>query len=215
MRLLPCCRPRSALMQTGRQRRQLARRGWGSGCGMRGQGTTTMRCTDGTTTSRRVGIAGRRAGTLGSLLCGGGSASQVEELCGAVLPTGPIHLPQAPAAACSADMGRASYLPPACAGMYYGGEPVVWTDKPSLPQEARYEVMNKPPPVPASAAAATAGSSGTTAGAAARQPAAAGARPAAAGQQYAVAGSRIKSSHPMSQVGGLGSPVRQTYASLN
>ena len=63
MRLPPCCRPRSCLMQTGRQRRRLARRGWGSGCGMQDLGTTTMPCTDGTTTSRRVGTAGRQGGT--------------------------------------------------------------------------------------------------------------------------------------------------------
>lgn len=73
-------------------------------------------------------------------------------------------------------------------GMYYGGDPIEWTDKPSLPREARYEVINKPQPAPGSAAAAAA--------AAARR------RPAAGAQQYAVAGSRVVNKHPLSEVGG-------------
>lgn len=74
------------------------------------------------------------------------------------------------------------------AGMYYGGEPVQWTDSPSMPHEARYEVMNKPkpPPVPAAAAAAAGGGGG-------------GAAPAGA-RQYAVAGSRVVNKHPLSEV---------------
>ncbi|KAL4434242.1 hypothetical protein ABPG75_000683 [Micractinium tetrahymenae] len=77
-------------------------------------------------------------------------------------------------------------------GMYYGGDPVQWTDSPSMPHEARYEVMNKPkpPPVPPPAAAAAAGGGGGG-----------GAAPAAA-RQYAVAGSRIVNKHPLSEVGG-------------
>lgn len=73
-----------------------------------------------------------------------------------------------------------------CAGMYYGGNPVEWTDKPTMPHEARYEVMNKPPPVPAAPAAARCSS---------------GSGPAAvAGQKYAVAGSRVVNKHPLSEV---------------
>lgn len=76
--------------------------------------------------------------------------------------------------------------------MYYGGDPVEWTDSPSIPHEARYEVMNKPkpPPVPAAAAAAAAGGGGGGGG---------GAAPAAA-RQYAVAGSRVVNKHPLSEV---------------
>lgn len=76
--------------------------------------------------------------------------------------------------------------------MYYGGDPVQWTDSPSIPHDARYEVMNKPippptqpPPVPAAAAAAGGGGGG--------------AAPAAA-RQYAVAGSRVVNKHPLSEV---------------
>lgn len=79
-------------------------------------------------------------------------------------------------------------------GMYYGGDPVQWTDSPSIPHDARYEVMNKPippptqpPPVPAAAAAAGGGGGGAV--------------PAAA-RQYAVAGSRVVNKHPLSEVGG-------------
>ena len=203
-------------MRTARPRTQPAWHAWGSGCGMRVQGTTTMRCIGGTTTSRQVnGTARRRAGTgraIWQLLCSCAPFSNFRA--GRCALHRPQHLHQAPAAAASvAELAMPATCLPACllgdVGMYYGGEPVVWTDKPSLPQEARYEVLNKPPPVPASAAgsaAAAAGearSSGARAAPAAalRQPAAAGTRPSAAGQQYAVAGSRITSSHPMSQVG--------------
>ncbi len=76
------------------------------------------------------------------------------------------------------------------AGMYYGGEPMDWTDKPTMPHEARYEVMNRPAaPVAPAAARGTAGSG----------PAAA----AASGQKYAVAGSRVVNKHPLSEVRGL------------
>ncbi|PSC76250.1 nucleic acid binding [Micractinium conductrix] len=73
--------------------------------------------------------------------------------------------------------------------MYYGGEPVHWTDKPTLPREARYEVMHAPPPKPPPVAAGGGGSSGAPAAATAQR-------------QYAVAGSRISNKHPLSQVGG-------------
>ena len=102
-------------------------------------------------------------------------------------------------------MAQRCCLPrPAPAGMYYGGEPAAWTDEPSIPREARYEVMNAPPPKPAAApaaAAAAAGSSGSgsaAAGGATRPP---------GQQQYAVAGSRIVNKHPLSEVGGWGVAV--------
>lgn len=78
---------------------------------------------------------------------------------------------------------------PAAAGMYYGGEPVEWTDSPSIPHAARYEVMHKPPPVPKAAAAGGAAAGG---GGAAARP--------AGQQQYAVAGSRIVNKHPLADV---------------
>ena len=87
---------------------------------------------------------------------------------------------------------------PVCliAGMYYGGEPVEWTDSPAIPHEARYEVMNKPPPAPKAAAAA-----GASAGAAAAASGGGGSAARPAGQQqYAVAGSRVVNKHPLADV---------------
>ncbi|PRW58735.1 WW domain-binding 4 [Chlorella sorokiniana] len=78
--------------------------------------------------------------------------------------------------------------------MYYGGEPVEWTDTPSIPHEARYEVMHKP-------AAPKAAAAGGGASAAAAGGGGAAARPAGQ-QQYAVAGSRIVNKHPLADLGG-------------
>lgn len=79
---------------------------------------------------------------------------------------------------------------PLRAEMYYGGDPVNWTDQPSLPHEARYEVMTAPPPQRGAAAARPA---------AGRSAAAAAGRPAAT-QQYAVAGGKVMAHHPLAQV---------------
>lgn len=87
---------------------------------------------------------------------------------------------------------------PVCltAGMYYGGEPVEWTDSPAIPHEARYEIMNKPPPAPKAAAAAGA----STGAAAAASGGSGGAARPAGQQQYAVAGSRVVNKHPLADV---------------
>ena len=54
----PPYRPRSSTTPTRRPPRRTARRRWASGCGAARRGTTTTRCTDGTTTRTHVGAAG-------------------------------------------------------------------------------------------------------------------------------------------------------------
>lgn len=107
---------------------------------------------------------------------------------------------------------RAAPRCPRPAAMYYGGEPVVWTKDPAIPQEARYEVLNKPlpppshPPPAAAAAAARPVAARPAGGAAAAARPAGGAAAAAAGPAAVRAGTKVATAHPLAGVGGYQMP---------